>query len=390
MAEVAAAARKAVAASRTGSMVIGIPREIKAQENRVALTPVGAEKLTDHGHRVLIQQDAGIGCGFDDEDYRRSGAELLASPEEIFEQADLIVKVKEPQAHEIDMLDEEQVVFTYFHFAADQELTERFRDSGATAVAYETVQNSSGELPLLTPMSEVAGPMAVQAGARSLEMGQGGRGVLLGGVPGVEPATVTILGGGVVGYNAARIAAGMGANVYILDVDINRLRHLSEVMAANVSTLYSSPATLRDLLPRTDLLIGAVLVVGAKAPHLVTRDMLSFMRTGSVIIDVAVDQGGCVETCHPTTHENPTYVVDGVVHYCVANMPGAVPNTSTLALTNSTLPYIVQMADLGCLPAMRQNKALLKGLNSYQRQITHAGVAAAFGFDFIEPQVALS
>ena len=371
-------------------MVIGIPREIKAQENRVALTPVGAEKLTDHGHRVLIQQDAGIGCGFDDEDYRRSGAELLASPEEIFEQADLIVKVKEPQAHEIDMLDEEQVVFTYFHFAADQELTERFRDSGATAVAYETVQNSSGELPLLTPMSEVAGPMAVQEGARSLEMGQGGRGVLLGGVPGVEPATVTILGGGVVGYNAARIAAGMGANVYILDVDINRLRHLSEVMAANVSTLYSSPATLRDLLPRTDLLIGAVLVVGAKAPHLVTRDMLSSMRTGSVIIDVAVDQGGCVETCHPTTHENPTYVVDGVVHYCVANMPGAVPNTSTLALTNSTLPYIVQMADLGCLPAMRQNKALLKGLNSYQRQITHAGVAAAFGFDFIEPQVALS
>ncbi len=371
-------------------MVIGVPKEIKAQENRVALTPIGAEKLTSHGHHVLMQQDAGIGCGFDDEDYRQSGAELLASPEEIFERADLIVKVKEPQPAEIDMLDDEQVVFTYFHFAADRELTERFRDSGATAVAYETVQNSSSELPLLTPMSEVAGRMAVQEGARSLEVGHGGRGVLLGGVPGVEPATVTVLGGGTVGYNAARIAAGMGANVFILDIDLNRLRYLSDVMPANVSTLYSSPATLRELLPRTDLLIGAVLVVGAKTPHLVTREMLSFMRTGSVIIDVAVDQGGCVETCHPTTHENPTYVVDGVVHYCVANMPGAVPNTSTLALTNSTLPYIVLMADLGCLPAMRQNKALLKGLNTYHRQITHAGVADAFGFDFIDPQTAIS
>ncbi len=371
-------------------MVIGVPREIKSQENRIALTPFGAETLVAKGHQVLLQVDAGLGCGYDNEVYRQAGADLIQSPNEIFERSDLILKVKEPQTVEIDMLREEQVVFTYFHFAADRELTERFRDTGATAIAYETVQLPSGELPLLTPMSEVAGRMSVQEGARILEMSSGGRGILLSGVPGGQPATVTILGGGVVGYNAAKIAAGMGANVYILDVDIDRLRYLEDVMPPNVTTIYSNPQAIRELLGRTDLLIGAVLVVGAKAPKLVTRDMLELMRTGSVIVDVAVDQGGCVETCHPTTHEDPTFVIDGVVHYCVANMPGAVPNTSTQALTNSTFPYVAQIADLGAEEALRQNAALLKGLNSYHGKITHRGVSEAFGMTFVEPSAALN
>ena len=371
-------------------MVIGVPREIKSQENRIALTPFGAETLVAKGHQVLLQVDGGLGCGYDNEVYRQAGADLIQSPNEIYERSDLIIKVKEPQTAEIDMLREEQVVFTYFHFAADRELTERFRDTGATAIAYETVQLPSGELPLLTPMSEVAGRMSVQEGARILEMSSGGRGILLSGVPGVQPATVTVLGGGVVGYNAARIAAGMGANVYILDVDIDRLRYLEDVMPPNVTTIYSNPQAIRELLGRTDLLIGAVLVVGAKAPKLVTRDMLQLMRTGSVIVDVAVDQGGCVETCHPTTHEDPTFVIDGVVHYCVANMPGAVPNTSTQALTHSTFPYVAQIADLGVIEALRQNAALLKGLNSYHGKITHRGVAEAFGMTFVEPSAALN
>lgn len=366
-------------------MIIGVPKEIKAQENRIALTPFGVEHLTNLDHTVLLEHDGGVGCGFLDRDYKNVGAEIVTSTREIFRQSELIVKVKEPQPLELGMIQEDQVMFAYFHFAAERELTERFRDTGATAIAYETVQTSSGELPLLIPMSEVAGRMAIQEGARMLEMSRSGRGVLLGGVPGVEPATVTILGGGVVGHNAAKIAAGMGANVYILDVDVNRLRYLDDIMPRNVTTLYSDPVTLRELLPRTDLLIGAVLVVGAKAPKLVSRDMLKLMQKGSVIVDVAVDQGGCVETCRPTTHEDPTFVVDGVIHYCVSNMPGAVPNTSTRALTNSTYPYVEKIAQLGAEQAMLSDPALLKGLNSYKRQITHRGVADAFGLDYVDP-----
>lgn len=371
-------------------MVIGVPKEIKTQENRIALTPFGVEHLTRLGHRVLLEHNGGAGCGFLDEDYQQVGAEVVDSPEEIFRASELIVKVKEPQPSEIAMVQEGQVMFTYFHFAAERELTENFRDTGATAIAYETVQTSNGELPLLMPMSEVAGRMAIQEGARMLEMNNGGRGVLLGGVPGVEPATVTVIGGGVVGMNAAKIAAGMGANVYILDVDIERLRYLDDIMPKNVTTLYSDPVTIRELLPRTDLLVGAVLVVGAKAPKLVTRDMLQLMQKGSVIVDVAVDQGGCVETCRPTTHEDPTFIVDGVIHYCVSNMPGAVPNTSTRALTNSTYPYVEKIARQGAEQAMLNDHSLLYGLNTYQRHITHRGVAEAFGLEYVEPLSLLS
>ncbi len=366
-------------------MIIGAPKEIKPQESRIALTPFGVANLTAHGHRVLVEQDGGLGCGFKDADYREAGASLVDSPTEIFSTAEMIVKVKEPQPAEIQMIRTGQVVFTYFHFAAERKLTEDFRDTGATAIAYETVQLDNGELPLLTPMSEVAGRMAIQEGAKMLETSTGGRGILLGGVPGVEPATVTIIGGGVVGTNSAKIAAGMGANVYILDVDIDRLRYLDDIMPKNVTTLYSDPVSVRELLSRTDLLIGAVLVVGAKAPKLVTREMLKLMREGSVIVDVAVDQGGCVETCHPTTHEDPTFIVDGVVHYCVANMPGAVPNTSTRALTNSTLPYIAQIAAQGVEQALLDDDSLLRGLNVYKQQITHSGVAEAFGLEYTDP-----
>lgn len=366
-------------------MIIGVPKEIKPQENRIALTPFGVEDLSKLGHTVLVEHMGGIGCGFEDTDYQKAGAEIIDGPAEIFKRAELIVKVKEPQSSEIDMTREDQVMFTYFHFAAERELTERFRDTGATAIAYETVQEENGELPLLTPMSEVAGRMAIQEGARMLEMNNGGKGILLGGVPGVEPATVSIIGGGIVGLNSAKIAAGMGANVYILDVDIDRMRYLDDIMPKNVTTLYSDSIILRQLLPRTDLLVGAVLVVGAKAPKLVTRKMLKLMQAGSVIVDVAVDQGGCVETCRPTTHDNPTFVVDDVIHYCVANMPGAVPNTSTRALTNSTYPYVRQIAQKGAIKAMLENTALLKGLNTYKRQITHTGVAEAFGFEYVDP-----
>ncbi|MFC1480662.1 alanine dehydrogenase [Candidatus Neomarinimicrobiota bacterium] len=370
-------------------MIIGAPKEIKPQENRIAITPSGVEYLTSSGHRVLVQEDGGIGCGFSNDDYSSAGAEIISLPSKIFDTADLIVKVKEPQPGEIEMTREGQTVFTYFHFAAERTLTEDFRDTGATAIAYETVQLANGELPLLTPMSEVAGRMAVQEGARILEMNNGGRGVLLGGVPGVNPGTVTVIGGGTVGRNAAKMAAGLGAHVYILDVDLNRLRYLSDVMPSNVTVLFSNPGTLRELLTHTDLLVGAVLVVGAKAPNLVTRDMLQYMQTGSVIVDVAVDQGGCVETCHPTTHEDPTYVVDGVIHYCVANMPGAVPNTSTRALTNATFPYLARIAKYGPENAMRKDAALLKGLNTFKGQITHQAVAEAFDLEYVDPSTAL-
>ncbi|MEE9161371.1 MAG: alanine dehydrogenase [Candidatus Neomarinimicrobiota bacterium] len=366
-------------------MVIGVPKEIKPQENRFALTPFGVEHLTGLGHKVLVQHRGGEGCGFEDEDYSRVGGTIYKSARAIFEQAELIVKVKEPQPQELEMIRSDQIMFTYFHLAAEGELTERFRDAGAAAIAYETVQSSNGDLPLLTPMSEVAGRMAIQEGARMLESNNGGRGVLLGGVPGVEPATVTILGGGIVGLNAAKIAAGMGASVNILDVDVHRLRYLDDIMPKNVTTYYSDPITLRELLPRTDLLIGAVLLVGARAPKLVTRDMLGLMKPGSVIVDVSVDQGGCVETCHPTTHDDPTFIVDGVIHYCVANMPGAVPNTATRALTNSTYPYVEKIAQLGTPKALLDDPALLNGLNIYRGQITHRAVAEALSLDYTDP-----
>ncbi|MEN3026886.1 MAG: alanine dehydrogenase [Chlorobiota bacterium] len=366
-------------------MVIGVPREIKPGENRVALTPSGVEILRQHGHTVLVERNAGIGSGFSDEAYQAAGAILVETPQEIYAQAEMVVKVKEPIEPEYELLRPGQVVFTYFHFAALEELTRAVQRSRCVAIAYETVQRADGSLPLLIPMSEVAGRMAPQEGAKYLERTMGGRGILLGGVPGTEPATVVILGGGVVGTNAAKIAAGLGARVIILDTNLYRLRYLDDVMPRNVITMVSTPANIRRVIREADLVIGAVLIPGAKAPKLITREMLADMRPGCVIVDVSVDQGGCVETCRPTTHDNPTYVVDGVVHYCVANMPGAVPVTSTIALTNATLPYIVELADKGWEDAVRTNPELLAGLNIVDGVITHPGVAESFGFEYVEP-----
>lgn len=367
-------------------MVIGVPREIKPGENRVALTPSGVEVLRQHGHTILVEQSAGTGSGFPDEEYRAAGAEIVESARAIYAQADMIVKVKEPIAPEYELIRPGQVLFTYFHFAASEELTTAIRRSRCVAIAYETVQRADGSLPLLIPMSEVAGRMAPQEGAKYLERTMGGRGILLGGVPGTEPATVVILGGGVVGTNAAKIAAGLGARVVILDTNLYRLRYLDDVMPRNVITMVSTPANIRRVLRDADLVIGAVLIPGAKAPKLITREMLSDMKPGAVIVDVSVDQGGCVETCRPTTHDNPIYVVDGVVHYCVANMPGAVPVTSTIALTNATLPYIVELADKGWEAAVRTNPELLAGLNIVDGFITHPGVAEAFGLEYTDPR----
>jgi alanine dehydrogenase len=363
-------------------MIIGVPREIKSHENRIALTPGGAEILISHGHQVLIETDAGVGSGFKNEDYHAVGATIIPTAKEVFDRAEMIMKVKEPIAPEYDLIRKGQVLFTYFHFAADRVLTEAIVKSGSIAIAYETVQKSDGSLPLLIPMSEVAGRMAPQEGAKYLEKTQGGRGVLLGGVPGTEQANVVILGGGVVGTNAAKIAAGLGAHVTILDVSLPRLRYLDDVMPKNVSTMMSNPYNIRQLIRGADLIIGAILIPGAKAPHLITRDMLKDMKEGSVVVDVAVDQGGCIETCKPTTHENPTFVVDGVVHYCVANMPGAVPMTSTIALTNATLPYAVQLANEGYEKAVSRNAELRAGLNVIDGHVTYKGVADAFGMKF--------
>ncbi len=371
-------------------MIIGIPKEIKNNENRVSLLPFGVEDLSRLGHTVIVQSNAGVGSGFADDDYLKAGAKIVESPEEVFAHADMIVKVKEPQPEEYALIREDQIIFTYFHFAASEKLTRGIADTGSIAIAYETVQTGDNQLPLLIPMSEVAGRMAVQNGAKCLEGNMGGIGKLLSGVPGVEPATVTILGGGVVGMNAAKLAAGLGAKVYILDIDASRLKYLDDIMPSNVFTLYSNSHTIQDLLPKTDLLIGAVLVVGAKAPNLVTRDMLSLMQKGSVIVDVAVDQGGCVETCQPTTHAKPTYEVDGIIHYCVANMPGSVPFTSTIALANTTYPYVKQIAEQGCLDALQANDALLKGLNIYKGMVTHQGVATAFNLDYTPPAIVLN
>lgn len=328
-------------------MIIGVPREIKPNENRIALTPGGAELLCHNGHTVVVEQNAGIGSGFPDELYINAGATMIPTAAEVFAKADMIMKVKEPIAQEYNLIREGQVLFTYFHFAASRQLTEAMMKAKAVCIAYETVMKSDNSLPLLIPMSEVAGRMAPQEGAKYLERTMGGRGVLLGGVPGTEPANVLVLGGGIVGTNAAKIAAGFGAKVTIMDNNLYRLRYLDDVMPKNVMTVMSTPDNIRRHAQAADLVIGAVLIAGAKAPHLITREMLPTMKPGSVVVDVSVDQGGCIETCKPTTHEDPTYIIDGVVHYCVANMPGAVPFTSTIALTNATLPYALQLANKG-------------------------------------------
>lgn len=360
-------------------MNIGVPKEIKSNENRVALAPGGAEALVQAGHTILVESGAGVGSGFEDELYASIGARIVGSASEVWSQAEMIMKVKEPVDSEWPMMARDQVIFTYFHFAASEPLTRAVMASGCVAIAYETVQLANGELPLLTPMSEVAGRMAVQEGAKYLEKYFGGRGILVGGVPGVEPATVVILGGGIVGSNAARMAAGLGAHVVILDVSLNRLRYLADVMPANVTLLYSNRINILEQISKADIVIGAVLLPGAKAPHLIRREDLKRMQPGSVIVDVAVDQGGCVQTIYPTTHDDPIYVVDGVIHYGVANMPGAVSRTSTLALTNATLPYSMKLANQGWRAACRADRALALGLNVVGGKVTYPGVAEAFG-----------
>ena len=359
-------------------MIIGVPKEIKTNENRIALVPAGAEAMVAAGHTVLVEQGGGLGSGFEDAQYESVGAKMLPV-EEVWAQAEMIMKVKEPIPVEYPRIREGQVLFPYFHFAADETLTRAIIDSKSVAIAYETVQLDSGELPLLTPMSEVAGRMSIQAGAKYLEKFYGGRGVLLGGVPGVAPANVLIIGGGVVGINAAKMAAGFGARVTILDRSLERLRYLSDVMPANVETLHSNRHTLLERLETADLVVGAVLLPGAKAPKLVKRADLKLMKKGAVIVDVAVDQGGCVETIRPTTHENPIYDVDGVIHYGVANMPGAVPRTSTLALTNATFPYAAALVRMGWQEACRRDPALKLGLNVVDGKVVYDGVAEAFG-----------
>jgi alanine dehydrogenase len=358
--------------------VVGVPKEIKTDEYRVAMIPVGVEELTRAGHKVLIQAGAGQGSGISDEQYAANGAEIVPDAASVWERADLVVKVKEPLPEEWPLLRPGQIVFTYFHFAADEPLTKAVMQSGITAVAYETIRDARGGLPLLTPMSEVAGRMSIQEGAKFLERPFEGRGILLGGVPGVLPANVVILGGGVVGANAAKVAAGLGANVTILDVNLDRLRYLDDVMPRNVTTLFSDRHNIADSLNRADLLIGAVLIPGAKAPYLVRRADLKRMQPRAVIIDVAIDQGGCVETSRPTTHSNPTYMIDDVVHYCVTNMPGAVGRTSTYALTNVTLPYVLQLARKGFERAVRENPGLAQGVNIRGGKVTNPAVAETF------------
>ena len=365
-------------------MIIGVPREIKPNENRVALTPGGAELLIANKHTVIIEKDAGVGSGFSDEMYIRTGAKIIPTAAEVYGQADMIMKVKEPIAPEYGLIKENQVLFTYFHFAASRELTDAMIKAKAICIAYETVMKPDNSLPLLIPMSEVAGRMAPQEGAKYLERTMGGRGVLLGGVPGTEPANVLVLGGGIVGTNAAKIAAGFGAKVRIMDNNLYRLRYLDDVMAKNVNTVMSTPDNIRRHAQQADLVIGAVLIAGAKAPHLITKDMLSTMKHGAVVVDVSVDQGGCIETCKPTTHENPTYVVDGILHYCVANMPGAVPYTSTVALTNATLPYAIQLANKGWEKACLDNLELYYGVNTVSGTIVYQAVAEAFDMPYSE------
>jgi alanine dehydrogenase len=362
-------------------MIIGVPKEIKSDEYRVALIPVGAMELSRAGHRVLVEAGAGQGSGIADDEYGQNGAEIVATPEEIWKRADMVVKVKEPMPKEWPLMREGQTVFTYFHFAADEALTAAVVRSGMTAIAYETIKDARGNLPLLTPMSEVAGRMSIQEGAKFLERPFEGRGILLGGVPGVAPANVVILGGGVVGANAAKVAAGLGANVWILDINLDRLRYLDDVMPPNVTTLFSDRHNILDSISRADLLIGAVLIPGAKAPWLLRRDDLKRMIPRAVIIDVAIDQGGCVETSRPTTHAQPTYIVEDIVHYCVTNMPGAVGRTSTYALTNVTLPYVLHLASKGIERAARENPGLGQGVNISRGRVINPAVAATFGLE---------
>jgi alanine dehydrogenase len=363
-------------------MIVGILKEIKTEENRVCMTPAGVEVMIANGHRLLVEKGAGSGSGFEDAAYLKSGAEIIATSREIFEKSDMVMHVKEPLPAEYDLIRQGQIVFTYLHLAAAEELTKALISSKAVCIAYETIQKPDRSLPLLTPMSEVAGRMAIQQGAKYLEMAQGGHGGLLGGVPGVDPGDVVIIGGGIVGINAAKMACGLGAKVYILDMNLDRLRYLSDVMPANCFGLFSSPATLRELIKKADVIIGAVLIPGTKAPKLITRDMLKTMKPGTVMVDVAIDQGGCFETSKATTHGNPIYTVDGVVHYCVANMPGAVPRTSTMALTNATLPYAVEIANKGWKAAMQKNNDIKLGANVIDGKITYKAVADAFGLDY--------
>ncbi len=363
-------------------MIVGILKEIKAEENRVSMTPAGVEIMRQNGNGVLVEKSAGTGSGLADEAYVAAGAEIWETPKEIFARADMVMHVKEPQPSEFGLIREDQIIFTYLHLAAAEELTCVLIGTGSVNIAYETIQKADGSLPLLTPMSEVAGRMAIQQGAKYLEMEQGGDGVLLGGVPGVDPGIVLILGGGVVGINAAKTACGLGAKVYVLDMNLDRLRYLSDVMPSNCFLLMSSPAAVRDLITRADVVVGAVLIPGTKAPKLVTRNMLKTMKKGAVLVDVAIDQGGCFETSKPTTHSDPIYTVDGVVHYCVANMPGAVPKTSTLALTNATLPYAVQIANKGWKRAMKENREIKLGANVVKGKVTYKGVAEAFGLEY--------
>lgn len=367
-------------------MKIGVPKEIKIHENRVALLPEGALQFKRNGHQVLIERGAGSGSGFPDQAYLEAGASIVDDVEKVWEQSDMIMKVKEPVAVEYPRMRKGQVIFTFFHFAAEEKLTRAVVDSGVIAIAYETVEKKDHSLPLLIPMSEVAGRMAAQEGAKYLEKPFGGRGVLLGGIPGVSPARVLVLGGGIVGVNAAKITSGMGADTIIMDINIPRLRYLDDVMEKNVRTQFSSEANIRRLLPGIDMIIGAVLKPGAKAPHLVSRNMLKEMKPGTVLVDVAIDQGGCFETSKPTTHDEPTYIIDGVVHYCVANMPGAVPYTSTLGLTNVTLPYAVQLANKGWRKALLDDSELLMGLNVAEGKIVYKDVAEAFEMEYTNVQ----
>lgn len=363
-------------------MIIGVPKEIKNNENRVAVTPAGVKDLIKHGHTVYVQATAGNGSGFSDNDYMAAGAKMLATIAEVYAIAEMIIKVKEPIAEEYPLVKKGQLVFTYFHFACERALTDAMMASGATCIAYETVRDRQGHLPLLIPMSEVAGRMSIQEGARFLERPQGGKGILLGGVPGVKPAKVLVLGGGVVGSNAALMAAGLGADVTITDISLPVLRHLAQVMPKYVKTLFSATHNIGTELPDVDLVVGSVLIPGAKAPHLVSRSMLGLMKPGTVLVDVAIDQGGCFETSHPTTHSNPVYEVDGILHYAVANIPGAVPYTSTLALTNATLPYAIRLADKGWREACKNDPGLADGVNIVDGKITFKAVAEAFDLPY--------
>jgi alanine dehydrogenase len=364
------------------NMIVGILKEIKVAEKRVCMTPAGVGVMVQNGHKLLVEKDAGKGSGYEDAAYIQAGATIVDTPADVYAQSDMVMHVKEPQASEYDLIKEDQIVFTYLHLAADEPQTKALIKSKAICIAYETIEKADGSLPLLVPMSEVAGRMAAQEGAKYLEMPQGGRGVLLGGVTGVEPATVVVIGGGVVGINAAKMACGLGAKVYILDTNLNRLSYLDDVMPANCFPIMSNPVILRELVTKADVVIGAVLVAGAKAPKLLTKDMLKEMKDGSVIVDVAIDQGGCFETSKATTHTEPTYVVDGVIHYCVANMPGAVARTSTQALTNATLPYALQIANKGWKQAMKDNVEIKKGANVINGNVTYKAVSEAWNIEY--------